>query len=263
MVRRRTERLKIVFALTSPRTEIPSAAEQIRLQPATGAVGPLNAARLLVDRLNAGGFSTDISVGDKKLSAVSFLGSIEKKGFWGSAETSEFAFQYGVAGGFSHCFVTIEEKAPNAAGKWDTWAEYFFTLDGFVQAWIADREYSYWQNVKDPNEYKIAARSMAHLRTKSNGLPPPVERLEIDLSQHPGREILRLGFVEAVGATMWLGEEFWQRVGYSKRERLSSMAGLDVIAPIPQVLKIQGATCSFNSEETSELQDRLRAALYF
>ena len=51
---------------------------------------------------------------------------------------------------------------------------------------------------------------------KSNGLPPPLDQMEIDTSGNPGRNVLRQGYIEAIGSTMWLGSLFWERTGVDK-----------------------------------------------
>lgn len=87
---------------------------------------------------------------------------------------------------------------------------------GFVHAWVYDIEYSYWQNARDPLEYEGAGRSVANLPKRSNGLPAPLNQLEIDISKNPGRIELKIGFVEAVGRLMWLADRFWGKVGTDK-----------------------------------------------
>src|SRR5262245_41538571 len=97
----------------------------------------------------------------------------------------------------------------DSRASWDEWALRFIDSDDFIMAWLADREYERWQNAADPLEYKAAGRSYAHLPLVSNGLPYPVEQMIIDTSRNAGRRILRTGYIEVVGALMWLGAPFW------------------------------------------------------
>ena len=89
----------------------------------------------------------------------------------------------------------------------------FVGIGDFVHAWAIDRDYNYWQNAFDPIQFDSAGRSYEGLSMKSNGWPPPREKLIIDVSQNPGREILRTGFVEAVGGVLWLSNVFHNRTG--------------------------------------------------
>jgi hypothetical protein len=167
-----------------------------------------------------------------------------------------------VAGSYDHCFVSIREKVANAAGDWEAWTIPFVVLDGFVEAWAADVEYNHWQNAKDPIEYESAGRDFSHLSMKSNGLPPPLEQMEIDTSRNPGRWVLRSGYVEAVGAMMWLSELFWDRVGRDQRHRVTSADWINASEAAPGVVRIEVEGCRFIAEDTAEVQDRLRALLY-
>ena len=110
-------------------------------------------------------------------------------------------------------FVLIEEKIPGAAHSWDSWVSPFLDELGFVQAWVSDVEYDHGQNASDPIEYTAVGRDYSHLPLKSNGLPFPLEQQVIDTSANPGRWTMRIGYIEAIGSTMWLGKNFWNAVG--------------------------------------------------
>jgi hypothetical protein len=262
--RGRTEELTLVFALEDPTdsAEMTLGADKVKFQPRTGSITPLDALNLLIGRMQALDIETTFTEGRKTVSTAALQKRVETKGTWGHLETADLSFQYGVAGSYDHCFVSIREKVANAAGDWGTWTTPFVVLDGFVEAWAADVEYNHWQNAKDPIEYESAGRDFSHLSMKSNGLPPPLEQMEIDTSRNPGRWVLRSGYVEAVGALMWLSELFWDRVGRDHRHRLTSANWLNASEVAPGVVRIEVEGRRFIAEDTAEVQDRLRALLY-
>ncbi len=144
-----------------------------------------------------------------------------------------------------------------------SWVEPFLLQPNVRHAWMFDVEYQYWQNATDPQEYTAVGRSYAGLPMKSNGLPIPLEQQVIDTSQNPGRRVLRDGYVEAVGAVMWLGEQFWPLTGASKQDVLA--ADWLQCEQFPQdVLRIQAADVPFTTAEgaSGDLQDKLRSLLF-
>lgn len=264
ITRSRVEELKLVFSLNdvTDSVEIAGGTADVKFQPRTGSIPHLNALRLLIDRMRTFGIDTTFVENGKTISAESLLKKIEKKGTWGHVETAELSFQYGVVSSYEHCFITIQEKASQAAGAWETWATSFITLNGFVQAWVSDVEYNHWQNANDPAEYEIAGRDFSRFPMKSNGLPPPVQRLEIDTSGNPGRWVLRSGYVEAIGAIMWLSELFWDRVGRDRKSRVNSAEWLRTSEPVEEIVEVRISERCFISGETADIQNRLRALLY-
>jgi hypothetical protein len=143
---------------------------------------------------------------------------------------------------------------------WDAWAAQFIGLSGFVMAWVADCEYQHWQNVEDLTEYATAGKPFEQLPKKSNGLPYPLERTVVDTSENPGRRILCNGYIEAVGALMWLGEPFWPRTG-ADRKQVEDVAWLRVSNPTPAITRVQTAERCFTSA-TGVLQVKLRSLLF-
>jgi len=146
---------------------------------------------------------------------------------------------------------------------WDTWAAPFLASPAFVMAWVADADYDYWQNAHDPLQYKAANRPYKHLPMKSNGLPYPLEQLDIDTSHNPGRWSFRAGYYEAIGHVMWLGAPFWNLTG-TDRTYVQNAEWLSRAHPVPEVLRIQAASTCFKSAdgESGDLQRRLRALLF-
>jgi hypothetical protein len=199
----------------------------------------------------------------KSISAESYLKRVEKKGRWSvPVEAEGLRFTFGQVPSLKHCFVSIEEVNTGTTIFWKDWVESFLIQDGFVQAWVSDVDYDYWQNAKDPLLYELGNRSYAHLPMKSNGLPPPVERMEIDISNNPGRWSLCLGYREAIGSTMWLGKSFWKYVGENCKAAVLSSAWLDVQFIDNDVIQIVASEGCFYDETTEAVQHKLRFVLY-
>ncbi|MGF6604824.1 hypothetical protein P3T23_009580 [Paraburkholderia sp. GAS448] len=262
--RDRTEELTLVFMLKDPTdsAEMILGEDKVKFQPRTGSVAPLDALNLLICRMQALGIQTTFTEGRRTISTTSLRKQVETKGTWGHLETADLSLRYGVAGSYDHCFVSIREKVANVAGDWKAWMIPFVELDGFVEGWVADVEYNHWQNAKDPIEYEVTGRDFSHLPMKSNGLPPPLEQMEIDTSRNPGRWVLRSGYVEAVGAVMWLSELFWDRVGRDHKNRLNSTEWPQTSEPAKGIMEVRISERCFISEETADIQNRLRACLY-
>jgi hypothetical protein len=146
---------------------------------------------------------------------------------------------------------------------WDQWVSEFLTLPGFVMAWVVDSEYDHWQNAQDQLEYKAAGRSCADLALKSNGLPFPLEQQIIDTSSNPGRWIFCDGYIEAVGAVMWLGKLFWPLARADQRQ-VENLPWLRVSRVSQSVIRIQAAEQCFTTSDGSNgaLQDDLRLLLF-
>ncbi|WP_430230568.1 hypothetical protein [Paraburkholderia tropica] len=261
----RTQALKLVFALspaTEKSTEIKHEFSTIKFQPRTGSIDSFEALSMLVGTMKALAIDTTFIEKERPVSVETLLKRVRKAGRWGHVETLELDFQYGVAANFDHCFVLVREKIPGIAHEWGFWAKPFIGLDGFIQGWVADVDYDYWQNATDPIQYKAAGRDFSHLPMKQNGSPPPLDQMEIDTSHNPGRWELRDGYVEAVASLMWLSELFWRRVGQVHKARLLSTTGVNVRDYMDGVIEVKASEHCFNSVETKDAQDRLRASLY-
>jgi hypothetical protein len=105
---------------------------------------------------------------------------------------------------------------------WDDWVPGFAGDADFVMACVVDVDYDHWQNANDPLEYEVVGKSYAHLPLRSNGMPYPLDGMEIDTSRNPGRWCFGMGYIEAVGARMWLAPSFWELTG-ADRTKLESV----------------------------------------
>jgi hypothetical protein len=174
----------------------------------------------------------------------------------------DYSFSFGSVAQCHLDFFEIKSM-PESKIPWDDWAMPFISSENFVMAWAMNSEYNHWQNAYDPLQYTALGKSYAHLPMKSNGLPYPLEKQIIDTSRNPGRWIFRDGYIEAVGATMWLGEPFWQLAGMDKSSVVKA-DWLRVSNPIPSVTKVQAADKCFATadEESGQIQKRLRTLLF-
>lgn len=158
--------------------------------------------------------------------------------------------------------IIITEIEPGAAGRWISWVEAFICEPSFIQAWVVDIDYDYWQNATDILEYELAGRDYAHLPLKSNGLPFPLQQDIIDVSENPGRVYFKAGYVEAVSSDIWIGDKFLKATGCSTQSDHYEGAGITFTQIAPSIFKIVSSNECFNSLDTAERQLNLRRALY-
>lgn len=147
--------------------------------------------------------------------------------------------------------------------EWESWVVAFAAVYPLVSAWVVDRQYDYWQNADDPIEYEAAGKSYSHLPMRSNGLPPPLTKTIIDTSQNPGRRTFRQGYIEGIGAIMWLGARFWRVAGADPKKTLSqNWVRIEQIQP--SLMQLLVADDVFREAEGDEavLQHRLRQLLF-
>ena len=91
--------------------------------------------------------------------------------------------------------LVVVQKCVSDEADAETWVKPFRVLPSFRQARLYDNDYEHWQNAEDPLHYRAAGNSYKHLPMRSNGLPPPLEQMVIDISRNPGRRRIRQGFV--------------------------------------------------------------------
>lgn len=171
-------------------------------------------------------------------------------------------YHFAPLGSYDQSFLQISGSISSVKDA-EEWIAPFLSYPEFLQARLYDEKYEFWQNAKDPLQYEVRKRTYDHLPKKSNGLPPPLEQLEIDISNNPGRRIIRVGFIEAVGALMWLSPEFMNRVGLSADD-VRSEPWLDVQDLTSGTLKIQAQDKVFTAGDGDEgaRQNGLRDLLF-
>ena len=126
---------------------------------------------------------------------------------------------------------------------------------------MSDIEYSHWQNAEDPLEYESSGKSFVGLPLISNGQPPPLERKVIDISKNPSRRLIKDGYVESIGGTMWLSSRFFEFVEKEKLTFLRSEGCVSVM-DFGGMIKITVGDGLFKDSSTVSLQQRLRDLLY-
>jgi hypothetical protein len=173
-----------------------------------------------------------------------------------------FEFVLGSVGNYDVDFLEIKSVARPSI-PWDEWTTPFVSNPHFVMAWVVDYEYDYWQNASDPLQYTAVGKSYSHLRMKSNGLPYPLEQQIVDTACNPGRWRFGDGYIEAVGAVLWLGNPFWALTG-ANQEQVEGTAWLRVSHPADSVTKLQVADQNFTTADgtSGDLQTRLRSLLF-
>lgn len=148
------------------------------------------------------------------------------------------------------------------AGTEDRWMQIFRHADSFLHGWNYDWDYLGRQTEDDPKWYAKFYGDPTGLPLVDNGLPAPLNQMVIDTSGNPGRRLVRKGYVEAVGSTMWFSEKLLRRLKLSAEEVLSQ----DWLNAEQQgnVIRIQVLDQPFTSAEgrEGELQDRLREFLF-
>ncbi len=136
--------------------------------------------------------------------------------------------------------------------------ELFISELPVTQAFIHDYEYYYWQNVEELLLYESAERAHSHLPKVSNNLPFPVEQTVIDISNNPGRFVLRDGYRETISSPMWVLTSL-----VKDRQALDQ---IDVVTETKGegILKIQAPYLPFylGTGEQAEIQKQLRRAVY-
>lgn len=116
---------------------------------------------------------------------------------------------------------------------------------GFVQARIYDAEYDRWQNAESLTLFEVECVEHAHLPKKSNGLPFPLTQEIVDISKNPGRWVLRNGYIEAVGAFMWVSKSLLHVVGVDEKKLMD--IDCFVVEDLGGVLKISAYDQCFTS----------------
>lgn len=176
-------------------------------------------------------------------------------------ESEKFAFHMATVTNYQHIVLQIEAKAGYHESWWFDWVNELIRMDGFVQAWLIDSEFDYWQNAADPLEYEAKGKAYDGLPMISNGLPPPLEQFEIDTSKNLGLRKLSDGYVEAIGAHMWLSTTFLNLVGKSIEE-IKDAAQVSVDNTLPGIFHIYSSVEIFQDSTTQLEQKKLREALY-
>lgn len=174
-----------------------------------------------------------------------------------------FELRFGVLPAMDYCFLVIEESESHSDTSLEEEVGPILSVEGFIQAWVSEVEYDFWQSATDPLEYECVGRPLSGLPMKSNGLPPPLDEMEIDTSGNPGRNVLRQGYIEAIGSTMWLGNPFWESAGVDRFASISLLEseGFEVFE-CGRFCKVVTSDKVFSDDSTLEKQRALRRILF-
>ncbi len=237
--------------------------ERLQIIYGLNVVTPLEAWEAIFDYLLKEGVpsTTLVKFSGKEISLGSVYENIyksENKHF--RIALDDMLIDYGVVTAWKHVLVSVKSQSSHC--EWDKLISNFLGKAIFIQAWISDNTYNFWQNATDPLQYKAYGKSFSELPIKSNNLPPPLEQVEIDISANPGRRIIKKGYIEAIGHHMWLGPEFFHRVPNIQREVLFTQPWLQVIELENDVLELIVLDTPFIDESTHEIQNQLRSLLF-
>lgn len=201
------------------------------------------------------GVKIDIKTLEKKI--------LKKKSWPSGLVSGGFELRFGLLPALGYCFLVLEESEDHGNTKLEEEIRPILNVEGFIQAWVSDVEYDFWQNATDPLEYECVGRPLSSLPMKSNGLPPPLDQMEIDTSGNPGRNVLRQGYIEAIGSTMWLGNLFWERAGVDRFARISLLESQGFkVYECGKFIKVITSDKVFFDGSTLEKQRALRQILF-
>lgn len=202
-------------------------------------------------------------ISGKKRSSEKIHKELEKNPGHFGIEDDNFDFDF-VTSGTKYHDIIINPKTPSSI-KWDEWICAFHSKDRIVLGRLYEGEYETWQNASSLQYYELNGRSYKGLPMRHNKLPAPLDKMIVDISQNPGRMILRYekGYIEAVGSTMWLGPLFYERTKASK-EDIEKADWLEVKEIAPDLLRVIAQDKCFTTVEgkEGELQNKLRGLLF-
>ncbi len=169
--------------------------------------------------------------------------------------------RFAVVSAYKHILLCIENESVSIFPSFDEVVARFISTSGFVQAITLDREFQVWQNMVDIEYFKSCGKSVDSLLLVDNGRRPPLKRMEVDVSKNLGLRNLKNGYVETIGAKMWLGADFWRLSGVDRGvvqevfETFVENVGHDV-------LKIEVDSQPFDENSDQKLQKRLWEVLF-
>ena len=224
----------------------------------------LSALSKIIDVLGGMGCPPEFFLRGNEVGLKAIEKEIAKRKVWPSGlASSGYDLRFGLIPAWGQCFVLMQETSEHKYVDLDLKLDPLLNVRGMIQAWVADVDYDFWQNATDPLQYESAGRSLSGLSMKSNGLPPPLQQLEIDTSKNPGRKVFKPGYMEAVGNIMWLSDAFCGKTGAdcSRSLLMLQAAGMKVYE-FGGFHKIVASDDVFRDETTSKTQNLLRRALF-
>jgi len=112
---------------------------------------------------------------------------------------------------------SIEPTPVDSLSEIDELVKTLIPDESLILARTYDPKYNHRQNEKQLDMYEAHGWSTEGLTLKKSHLPPPLDTMEVDISNNPGRTQLCDGYMEFVGNQMWFGDEFWKRSGLDRK----------------------------------------------
>lgn len=131
-------------------------------------------------------------------------------------------------------------------------------VQGFLQSRMYDCNYDRLQNATSLSEYDKAGVDTEELELVSNGLPFPLEEKIVDTSKHPGRRVLRDGFIECVGHKMWFSSGLIEKLQIDI-DKLSLLCAVETFG---DGTKFVFGEAPFHDKSSAAVQKTARELLY-
>ena len=162
---------------------------------------------------------------------------------------------------FGHVLIDFGIDSVHAA---DSIVKLFLQCGDFIYARAVSYQYRFWQNIDCPDAYERRGRSYEGLPMRHNEKPSPLDRMIIDTTSNPGREVFCEGYKEAVGGVAWYSEAFFGITG-SNRDELLAQDEYEISEEegiIRVILDKNFLADAEGDKKLEEKQNKLRKILY-
>jgi len=170
------EKLKIVFSdynlEAGPETKIEDL--DLVIKDEDGEIFSMEILKKIIFTIGNRGVADELLVDGRRIPPEKYLEKMQKEGKWsGKIQVNDFLLRFGKVASMAQYFLIIEQQTQNMPITWEDWVMPFVSEERFVQAWVSNIEFDFWQNATDILEYELAGKSYDGLQLKSNGLPFP------------------------------------------------------------------------------------------
>lgn len=171
-------------------------------------------------------------------------------------EVNSLEVRFAFLPNYDHVCVIIEDTEDSTT-DWLAYVNCFQSRTDLFFIRTYNRLYEFWQNMTDP-------RVLTNMGLSTDDLTIFHDEMfdidQVDTTGNPGRRVLQHGYVEAIGAAMWLGAEY-QQFFPGVEQRLPDDW---IAAQNDTTIHIVSYPTFFTQPhgEQREVQDRLRAALF-
>ncbi|MDN2672280.1 hypothetical protein OX459_12830 [Janthinobacterium sp. SUN026] len=258
------ERLDVVFAYGVTQKKIGLVDGSVVFEEAAENFGVdgVSVFKKIVEYLKSKNVFNCTTIDGDFVSLDGFYSKIKKSGKWViPVNAGGMSFRFGSVLDREHCFLVVQEIDFNLNTNWDELVSIFCDEIFFVQAWVSNAEFNFWQNQTDVDLFVKKGVSQSDLKIISNGLPPPLDISIVDISSNPGRRILRDGYVEAIGRKMWLSDLFWKPVGFERKIKIFKNDNF-IVREKGSIVIVETDGICFLDDASRGKQLSLREALY-